>query len=297
MTTGEYSSARGRTPAAHRCHPSGIGLPAGHAPVRWNRARRDPAAIIRPRASRPAAHRAGQPRQERGRPAHGEPRLPALVGRCEQARAQPAHQRPQRRQRTRDGNRRGSRAEPAAAGQRRAAHHLGAAAGQGRHHVPAPRHHHPYGHLPRRHRDGLVRVHADPALPRHRAGRPAARDRHPDGEADSRSRRRRTPRPGRSGCRRCPRSGSRSGDGRQPRASYGPDPARQPCPGTPRRSRPSRPRPPGRRRMRLSGASVSPFRHHAERRSRSGGTRAEPPICIGGTWGLAGGLAGILAIR
>ena len=62
--------------------------------------------------------------------------------------------------------------------------------------------------------------------------------------------------PGRSGCRRCPRSGFRAGDGISPGSSNGPEPGRRPCPGTPWRSRPPRPRPPGRRRIRLPGASI-----------------------------------------
>ena len=91
---------------------------------------------------------------------------------------------------------------------------------------------------------------------------------------------RRQPRPGRSGCRRCPRSGSRAEDGHQPRIIQRAGPGRRPCPGTPRRSWPPRLRPPGHRRMRLPGAPIFLFRHHAERRGRSGRTHAYPPICI-----------------
>ena len=54
--------------------------------------------------------------------------------------------------------------------------------------------------------------------------------------------------------------------GTSPGSSNGPEPGRRPCPGTPWRSRPPRPRPPGRRRIRLP-RSVHPLsRHHAERR-------------------------------
>ena len=71
---------------------------------------------------------------------------------------------------------------------------------------------------------------------------------------------RREPGPRRSGCRRGPRSESRVGDGhRAPGSFSGPEPGRRPCPGTPPRSRPLRPRPPGRRRMRLPRASISPY--------------------------------------
>jgi hypothetical protein len=56
--------------------------------------------------------------------------------------------------------------------------------------------------------------------------------------------------------------------GTSPGSSNGPEPGRRPCPGTPWRSRPPRPRPPGRRRIRLP-QSVRPLsRHHAERRER-----------------------------
>jgi hypothetical protein len=48
--------------------------------------------------------------------------------------------------------------------------------------------------------------------------------------------------------------------GTSPGSSSGPEPGRRPCPGTLRRSRPPRPRPPGRRRMRLPGASIFLFR-------------------------------------
>ena len=41
-----------------------------------------------------------------------------------------------------------------------------------------------------------------------------------------------------------------------PGSSNGPEPGRRPCPGTPWRSRPPRPRPPERRRIRLPGASI-----------------------------------------
>jgi hypothetical protein len=44
--------------------------------------------------------------------------------------------------------------------------------------------------------------------------------------------------------------------GTSPGSSNGPEPGRRPCPGTPWRSRPPRPRPPGRRRIRLPGASI-----------------------------------------
>jgi len=44
--------------------------------------------------------------------------------------------------------------------------------------------------------------------------------------------------------------------GTSPGSSNGPEPGRRPCPGTPWRSRPPRPRPPGRRRTRLPGASI-----------------------------------------
>jgi hypothetical protein len=44
--------------------------------------------------------------------------------------------------------------------------------------------------------------------------------------------------------------------GTSPGSSNGPEPGRRPCPGTPQRSRPPRPRPPGRRRTRLPGASI-----------------------------------------
>ena len=69
--------------------------------------------------------------------------------------------------------------------------------------------------------------------------------------------------------------GSEIGTG--PGSSSGPEPGRRPCPGTPRRS--GR-RGPGhrRRRMRLPGASIFLFRHHAERRGSSGRTHADPPI-------------------
>ena len=55
-------------------------------------------------------------------------------------------------------------------------------------------------------------------------------------------------------------------------------PGRRPCPGTPRRSWPRQSRASERKRMRLPGASVFLFPHHAERRGRSGRTRALPPI-------------------
>ena len=67
--------------------------------------------------------------------------------------------------------------------------------------------------------------------------------------------------------------------GISPGSSGGLEPGRRPCPGTPRRSRPPRPRPSGRRPMRLPERS-SPFRHHAERRGRSGRTRADPPLSL-----------------
>ena len=44
--------------------------------------------------------------------------------------------------------------------------------------------------------------------------------------------------------------------GASPGSSNGPEPGRRPCPGTPWRSRLPRPRPPGRRRIRLPGASI-----------------------------------------
>ena len=67
--------------------------------------------------------------------------------------------------------------------------------------------------------------------------------------------------------------------GTSPGSSSGPESGRRPCPGTPQQSRPPRPWPPGRRPMRLPGASIFLFRHHAERRGRSGRTHADPPIC------------------
>jgi hypothetical protein len=45
------------------------------------------------------------------------------------------------------------------------------------------------------------------------------------------------------------------------------------------RSQPPRLRPTGLRTMRLPGAPLPPFRHHAERRWRSGRTRTLPPFC------------------
>jgi len=70
--------------------------------------------------------------------------------------------------------------------------------------------------------------------------------------------------------------GSETGTG--PRASSGPDPA-----GGHARVRAAEPatavQAVRRRRMRLPGASVSLIRHHAERRGRSGRTRADPTIC------------------
>jgi hypothetical protein len=104
--------------------------------------------------------------------------------------------------------------------------------------------------------------------------------RHPDGETDRRSRAAGTP----ARMIRMPPVSSIWIPGRRwapaPGLSSGPDPGRRPGPGTPRRSRPPRLRPPGRRRMRLSVASFL-FRHHAERRGRSGRTRADPPFCAG----------------
>jgi hypothetical protein len=44
--------------------------------------------------------------------------------------------------------------------------------------------------------------------------------------------------------------------GTSPGSSNGPEPGRRPCPGTLWRSRPPRPRPPERRRIRLPGASI-----------------------------------------
>jgi hypothetical protein len=44
--------------------------------------------------------------------------------------------------------------------------------------------------------------------------------------------------------------------GTSPGSSNGPEPGRRPCPGTPWRRRPPRPRSPGRRRIRLPGASI-----------------------------------------
>src|SRR6266536_937684 len=105
--------------------------------------------------------------------------------------------------------------------------------------------------------------------------------RRPDGETDRRLRRRgraAETRSGRSGCRRCPRSGSRAEMGTTPGSSSGSGPGRRPSPGTLGQSRPLRPRPPGRRRMRLPGASIALFGHHAERGGRSGRTYAYPPI-------------------
>lgn len=85
-------------------------------------------------------------------------------------------------------------------------------------------------------------------------------------------------RPERSGCRRCPRSGSRAGDGTSPESSNAPEPGRLPCPETPQRSRPPRPRPPDRGEH--SCRSVCPLiRHHAERQERWGRTRTLPPLC------------------
>jgi len=66
--------------------------------------------------------------------------------------------------------------------------------------------------------------------------------------------------------------------GTSPGSSSGPESGRRPCPGTPQQSRPPRPWPPGRRPMRLPGASIFLFRHHAERRGRSGRTHADPPL-------------------
>ena len=96
---------------------------------------------------------------------------------------------------------------------------------------------------------------------------------HPDGETDRRSRRR-----GRAAgiparTIRVPPVSSiwiRPGDRHQPRVIQRAGPGRRPCPGTPRRSRPPQPRPPGRRRMRLPGALIFLFRHHAERREVRG---------------------------
>jgi hypothetical protein len=71
----------------------------------------------------------------------------------------------------------------------------------------------------------------------------------------------------------------RVGDGHQPRIIQRAGTRKAAIPGTLRRSRPPRPRPPGRRRMRLPGASIFLLRHHAERRGKSGRTHAYPPIC------------------
>jgi hypothetical protein len=106
--------------------------------------------------------------------------------------------------------------------------------------------------------------------------------RHPDREADHRSRR--SGRAAGTAARmiRVPPVSSiwiQSGDGHRPSGvSSGSDPGMRPCLGTPRRSRLPRPRPSGHRRMRMPGASVSLFRHHAERRGRPGRTPADPPI-------------------
>jgi hypothetical protein len=90
---------------------------------------------------------------------------------------------------------------------------------------------------------------------------------------------RREPGPGRSGCCRCPLSGSRSGD----RHQHQDHPVSRTLAGGHARerrgrNRPPRSRTPGRRGMLVPGASVSLFRHHAERRGRSGRTRAREPV-------------------
>jgi hypothetical protein len=107
--------------------------------------------------------------------------------------------------------------------------------------------------------------------------------RHPDREADHRSRRSGRAAGTAATMIRVPPVSSiwiQSGDGHRPSGvSSGSDPGRRPCLGTPRRSRLPRPRPSGHRRMRMPGASISLFRHHAERRGRSGRTPAYPPIC------------------
>jgi len=92
--------------------------------------------------------------------------------------------------------------------------------------------------------------------------------------------------------------------GTSPGSSNGPEPGRRPCPGTPWRSRPPRPRPPGRRRIRLPGASIlylgitlSDERGEGERahcRFRSGAVSWVPQMGLvsetritGPTWGNA----------
>lgn len=72
--------------------------------------------------------------------------------------------------------------------------------------------------------------------------------------------------------------------GTSPGSSNGPEPGRRPCPGTPWRSRPPRPRPPGRRRIRLPGASIlylgitlSDERGEGERAHCRRSARPEPP--------------------
>jgi hypothetical protein len=110
--------------------------------------------------------------------------------------------------------------------------------------------------------------------------------RHPDGETDRRSRRRGRAagtRPGRSDAASVLDLDPGPEMGTSPGSSSGPEPGGRPCLGTPRRSRPPRSRPPGRRRMRLPGASIFLFRHHAERRGRSGRTHAYPPDAHSGT--------------
>ena len=107
------------------------------------------------------------------------------------------------------------------------------------------------------------------------------RVRHRDGEADRRSRR-----SGRAAGTRARTIGMPPVSSRwipvrrqasAPGASSGPDHGWRSCPGTPRRSRPP-PSPPGRRKMRLIGASAYLSRHHAERPGQPGRTRADPPI-------------------
>jgi hypothetical protein len=106
--------------------------------------------------------------------------------------------------------------------------------------------------------------------------------RHPDGETDRRSRRRGQAAGTPARTIRMPPVSSIWNPGPEmgtnPGSSSEPEPGRRPCPGPPRRNRPPRPRPPGRRRMRPPGASIFLFRHHAERRGRSGKTHGYPPL-------------------
>ena len=118
--------------------------------------------------------------------------------------------------------------------------------------------------------------------------------RHPDGETDRRSRRRGQAAGTPARTIRMPPVSSIWNPGPEmgtsPGSSSEPEPGRRPCPGPPRRNRPPRPRPPGRRRMRPPGASIFLFRHHAERRGRSGKTHAYP-ICTPTLFGAASEVA------